>query len=300
MMNHKTLVILGNGFDLDLGLSTSFKSFVDSFLFKTAPEAPLIKDIKINHWSDLERVFRIKILEYIENPTDSLCENIKDTWNIIQNRWSRYLPEITELRNIEVCIKKNSCAYQLMQKAKNTSNWYSFNYTDPFYLSGISENMFPIYIHGSFQPREFLEKDLMFPIPNNLIIGIDSDISLSKIDNENIRHILKKQHRAYKETNILKSLKESHNIILFGHSLAITDSDYFKSFFSSIINGKLKPKKIFIVTYNSISLQEIKANMKEYSIDYNELFSSNVEIIPIFTVNGSNDHDFRKMLNYID
>lgn len=116
MMNHKTLVILGIGFDLDLGLNTSFKSFVDSFLFKTAPEAPLIKDIKITHWSDLERVFRIKIPEYIENPTDSLCENIKDTWNMIQNRWSRYLPEITELRNIEVCIKKNSCAYQLKQK----------------------------------------------------------------------------------------------------------------------------------------------------------------------------------------
>ena len=144
-------------FDLDLGLNTSFRDFVRSFLFQTAPEVPLIKKIKIEEWSDLERVLRDAILEYAESPTVSLLEDITYTWLVIQQRWARYISEITELK--EINIKRDSYAYQLMQKTTDTSNWYSFNYTDPFYLCNISEQMQPTYLHGSFTPREYTQKN---------------------------------------------------------------------------------------------------------------------------------------------
>ncbi len=32
--DHKIVLVMGNGFDLDLGLKTSYKSFIDSTYFK--------------------------------------------------------------------------------------------------------------------------------------------------------------------------------------------------------------------------------------------------------------------------
>ena len=297
-MSNETLIILGNGFDLDLGLNTSFRDFVRSFLFQTAPEVPLIKKIKIEEWSDLERELRDAILEYAESPTVSLLEDITYTWLVIQQRWARYISEITELK--EINIKRDSYAYQLMQKTTDTSNWYSFNYTDPFYLCNISEQMQPTYLHGSFTPREYTQKsNLMFLIPKNLIIGIDSNVPLSIMNNKRIRHIIKIKHPEYKTTELSQSLKSSRNIILFGHSLAITDSDYFKEFFYSIINGELRKKRIFIITYDSCSLEKIKENMKEYSIDYYQLLRSDVEVIPIFTKSNTGYNDFKYILNLV-
>ena len=34
-------------------------------------------------------------------------------------------------------------------------------------------------------------------------------------------------------------LKKAYNVIIYGHSLGITDSDYFKSYFEDIITGKI-------------------------------------------------------------
>ena len=48
------MIILGNGFDIDLGLKTSFKRFVESFEFLSIPDTPLIKKIKersVENWA---------------------------------------------------------------------------------------------------------------------------------------------------------------------------------------------------------------------------------------------------------
>lgn len=43
----KNLFILGNGFDIDLGLNTTFKAFRESFEFQSIADIPLIKKSRI-------------------------------------------------------------------------------------------------------------------------------------------------------------------------------------------------------------------------------------------------------------
>ena len=68
----KNLIILGNGFDIDLGLNTSFKAFVESIDFLSIPDLPLIKKIKekeMDNWYDLERQLRNELVAYSHKPS---------------------------------------------------------------------------------------------------------------------------------------------------------------------------------------------------------------------------------------
>lgn len=37
------VIVLGNGFDIDLGLKNTFKAFIESFEFRSIADIPLIK-----------------------------------------------------------------------------------------------------------------------------------------------------------------------------------------------------------------------------------------------------------------
>ena len=58
------LIVLGNEFDLDLGLNTSFKSFCESTYFRCLPNISFIKDLRTNNWSDVEGCIRKHLVEY--------------------------------------------------------------------------------------------------------------------------------------------------------------------------------------------------------------------------------------------
>ena len=111
------------------------------------------------------------------------------------------------------------------------------------------------------------------------IIGVDSNLPDSILSNNEVSHIIKKNNRFYKETYITNKLVESECIILFGHSLGITDSDYFKPFFRSIVDSTMKSKYIYIITYDNNSVEDIKLHLKEYDIDYNEITGLRKEAI---------------------
>lgn len=45
------LMVLENGFDIDLGLNTTFKAFRESFEFRSIADIQLIKKIRDNQWN---------------------------------------------------------------------------------------------------------------------------------------------------------------------------------------------------------------------------------------------------------
>lgn len=45
------LMVLENGFDIDLGLNTTFKAFRESFEFRSIEDIQLIKKIRDNQWN---------------------------------------------------------------------------------------------------------------------------------------------------------------------------------------------------------------------------------------------------------
>lgn len=283
---NKTLVILGNGFDLDLGWKTSYNDFYLSKKqrFNEFNGMPYIQEmISKGHWNNLEGYLR----NCVVNATNNTIESLNYFWIMCRNLIGEYLR-----KNTSAIYNTNheSCAYKFL-KTLSSSNVISFNYTNPFKMLGI-DNIDILHLHGSLDKIIFGAE---------IRLGIDSTVisenTLAK--DELLKYIIK----TYENSNIdvfFNELKKSENIIIYGHSFGITDSDYFKSFFKAIIDGKLMDKNIYIVTYNDKSLQDIKDNMLSYGIDYSELaFSKNVEINTIFTSKGKDDEAFLNMLSNV-
>lgn len=292
MVKDKIVFVTGNGFDIDLGLNTSFKSFIDSNDFVSLADIPLIVKIRENKddalWCDIEGVIRKSLI-----CNDSNNEDINYAWQAITRHWEHYIQDAT--RKERITINEKSCAYMILKQMSSLITWYSFNYTSPFYLTNLG-NREPIYVHNKFLPVECTNG--VHILIKEAIIGVDSNLPDSILSNNEVSHIIKKNNRFYKETYITNKLVESECIILFGHSLGITDSDYFKPFFRSIVDSTMKSKYIYIITYDNNSLEDIKLHLKEYDIDYNELYRKSY-LKTVFTSERANNTDFKEVLELL-
>ena len=127
-------------------------------------------------------------------------------------------------------------------------------------------------------------------------MGVVQENQLSK------EHILKPLLKADANTEkdmLLCQLKKSENIIIYGHSLSITDSDYFRFFFEYIASNRFTSKTIYFVVYDSKGLQQLKDNMGEYGISFDELQFSQNEINIVYTSKGIEDNTFSQMLELV-
>lgn len=189
---------------------------------------------------------------------------------------------------------KKSCAYILLASISSDVPIVSFNYTDPFDKFHLyhDKDRF-IRIHGESGNLDETKRP---------ILGIDSKVK-GKIapeifENEHIKDLIKVFRHDRKEI-LIQYLKSCDNIVFFGHSLSIVDSDYFDTFFKLICENTIVKKNIYILTKDQKSLNTIKDAMSEYGIDFDMLSLSKSEIIPIYTEKGINNSIFLKMLETI-
>ena len=281
----KTLVILGNGFDLDLGWKTSYSDFYKEkqHKFESFKGMSYVHEmITEGHWYNLEGYLRDCMGEV---PSEKI-EELNYFWIFCRNTIGDYLSQ----HNIYTTIT-DSCAYRLLSEI-SSSNIVSFNYTNPFDIIGLNKHDI-LYVHGCLKDRL---------TGAEIKLGVDSDIR-SQNELASVQDKLKCIIKIHENHNIDKFhtlTKNADNIIIYGHSLGITDSDYFKPILKSIIENRVVNKTIYIVTYNEASLQCIKDNILEYGISYSDLLLSNVNLQTIFTSKGKNDLDFCNMLNNIE
>lgn len=278
-----TLVILGNGFDLDLGWETSYSDF-----YKFAKQGfHLIngmsfvdKMITEEHWYDFEGYLRSCICDIAKEK----IEELNLFWIYCRNRIGDYLSR----NNIYTKTNPQSCAFRLLTKVSE-SKVVSFNYTDPFERCGLEDYKI-LHIHGRL-------KDIISGA--EIKLGVDSSVMKTNDlikKNSKVRCIVKTNDNANIDT-LLTMLKNAKNIIIYGHSLGITDSDYFQPFLKKIVEGRIKDKNIYLVTYNEKSFQNIKDNMVSYGISYLDLLFSKVNFKIIYTSDGTNGSDFIDMIN---
>lgn len=133
----------------------------------------------------------------------------------------------------------------------------------------------------------------------NLIFGVDSIIPSCIAQSEHLSHIIKVNNPYFNtknKENLQKDLKAAQNVVFFGQSFGITDSDYFKPYLISVINGETNNKNIFIVTYNISSLKGIISNMSEYGVNFDDLKKSKVNINTIYTERGITSYEFQMMI----
>lgn len=269
----KKLLILGNGFDIDLGMKTKYSDFAKSHYWDDLMEnvyggvqhdlLSVLKDAKEKEaWFDIEQV----IYEYVTSlgylgydaktdreEFDRLVESLTNYLNYIQKKQVYDVGSVA-LRVLREVVESGS--YQI----------YSFNYTR---LQNIADSVgFKIesnaitHMHGSLDNR-------------SIILGILTDPLVSILDEYSF--LYKDNSRFYMPNNMYEDFDKASDIIFFGHSINGMDFPYFKDFFikQSDMDGEYKRKKITVFTYDDNSDMQIRNSIRRAQVDLTQLFRRN-------------------------
>lgn len=267
------ILILGNGFDLDLGLHTRYSEFWESEKWKsvkgTCPEPYLVSSLekyRVTHnWFDLESGLYDGAIRLRNRLNSSFVANeYYDSYQILIKELKEYL--LNQQENFT--LKENSVAEQLLRSVGSSNSLkciYSFNYTD---INAISERFHiahlpPVnHVHGSLEAND------------QIILGIEVE-DFDAIPPQ-LTFLIKSNSPYYHFTHLLKDLENADDVIFFGHSVNGMDFPYFKSYFmdlSTLPINKLENKHITIITYDEYSAMEIKDNFRRNGIDVRNLFN---------------------------
>lgn len=303
-MNIETVIVLGNGFDLDLGWDTSYKSFYEKHdgwkSFKASEDdlfQYVIKQVPGN-WFDFERTLHEYALHRAEEPFRKAAKNkikrdIQD-YKDLKTQLMAFISDATKRP-----VNKDSYAYRLLEayvKAK---------------MNKISDSFFPIRLY-SYNYTPLL--DVIHQIDNNTKVSytpvhgrtIDQSIIFGFHDDPKIpreyRSIQKSMDENYRSSDIVTASLQANTIIFFGLSLGYIDGVYFKNLFtqiSNLSNTQMINKRIVFITLNSKSGNDIKNNLLDMGINLQLLYNSN-RIYFIYTDKNERDKTqkvFEELLN---
>jgi hypothetical protein len=290
------LVILGSGFDIDLGLKNSCADYAKDY------RCPIVGN---ETWSAFERTLRDEVIKWYNNGRN------EEKAKMLNQLWRDYVKNISWFftdKSDDFFERKNkkgrkirkvqtSCAYRFLKqiKAKSKSKIYTFNYTNPYEYVNIPHVKEFIHLHGTYYKDTFNQPLLVMSQWHNIIFGIDECIPEDGINDSYIHPLVKKFHPQYKKTEIIADLLNAENVIFYGFSMGMIDYDYFSEFFNAICNSTASCKKIYYVTYNKEGLKDFIENLKANNLNIDEVLQQ-VSIIPIYTRKGFKNKDFRMML----
>ena len=305
----KTLHIIGNGFDIELGYPTRYSDFISSKewceLIKGNPSSRLLSFIdkrKTNNWFDLETL----LLEFAsDNENVHATKEDKYIYNEICNSLISYITRIVEEKQeyIHKLEEENIIKVFLNQlHVSQYCRYYTFNYTsfENIYCSVTSKDFFDnvpefTYLHGFC--GNFINKDKY--CSDSIVLGIADQHA--KDINQDFHYMLKSNNPKYHASNLLSDLAIAENVVIFGHSLSNMDSAYFVDFFSSLNKAK-NNKTVIIITKDNDSEVLIKHNLRDMGLNLQKLYSS-VKLRFYKTDDLRKDkkglHEFRDMLNQL-
>lgn len=248
----KTLLVLGNGFDLDLGLKTSYADFINSYFLDGCESNSLINEIKERYkeanWIDIELFLRDYAFrhqggdeERIRKEFDELCERLNFYMHI--GKFHCYNRGVSGVYHYDKNLNSTAAKVLLYVLSKNNAtNIYTFNYTDmrdvieslkrdsDSRFETLSDNQI-VYVHGK-ETGNIKNEDV--PI----VLGFDDTLDIKGFS------FMKKPFNKHYKEGITNALKEAEDIIFFGLGYGICDSPYFKNFFSDMQSNNTK--RIFV------------------------------------------------------
>lgn len=262
------VLILGNGFDIGLGLDSSYKSFAQSNLwpFKNTALYPtgtlaakLNENKELKKWFDLEELF----YEYAKISNDhsdnvlgvsDICQFDKDCVKSLTQSLEKYLQKEQDSVQIDdECIPSRVLVNFL--KGKGVTKIYTFNYTDIHALAekqNITSDFECVHVHGSIKDH-------------SCVLGVGDKREL----NDDYFFLHKSAHPLFKSNKLIRDLINSEEIIIYGHSLGDNDFDYFKEFFQDSAQYENKyeghERSITIFTADEESKLQIKKKIMQMS-----------------------------------
>ena len=261
-----SLLILGNGFDKDLGMKTAYRDFAESTFWPftnlsnkdQGSLACFLNERKedVNTWFDLEEL----LAEFAQNINKTIEQAEKDFQDL--DKVIKSLKEYLQAQEDEFCkkmdtsmhAKRDTPARNVLQrflKNKEIHSIYTFNYTNVYRIA--MEIMFEAegkmfsHVHGSI-------KD------NNIILGTGDQREF----NPAYFGFYKSANSSYKSSNLVEDLAKADEVYIFGHSLGTNDHDYFYDLFQDCIHYHKEnncKRKIRIFTYDVNSELEIKKQL---------------------------------------
>lgn len=269
--DYKLVLVIGNGFDLDLGLPTSYQDFLKSLDFKLLLDPVNMKSSYGYYIEDSENLFHYLNQKYqcqnwidIETELKSLASEKKrehDNWGEIVEKVpiaSEGQTKSFEVLCKQLClylkkldynfVKGGSAALKLLSvinKYASICEIITFNYTDLHKLKDDLPEEFKVridHVHGSIKDRD-------------IIIGFEDEVEIDK----SYSFMIKSFNPAFRSHNVRQKLLDADEIIFFGHSLGETDYHYFEDLFrfQSQPEHCKGPKIIRIFTYDEQSRIDI-------------------------------------------
>lgn len=276
------LLIIGNGFDLDLGRKTRYADYRSSryWPFTSLDHNGLGYYIENyaksnSNWFDIEELLRaygeINSKEYKKTNSSlkpiSLNQDEMD-FRFFNKRMSKYIESI----NLTP-IKEDSAAAKILNAVLNNGTYkiYSFNYSSLKIIArsvGYSHHFDHGHVHGLAANK-------------SAILGVDDNVDLR----EGYDFMYKTFSRFYESHPIQYDLKDADEVIFFGLSLGRIDYPYFQEFFRSLCKSEHRDrensKKVTFITYDDCSRRQILRQLREMNLKRtNYLFGlNNIEFI---------------------
>lgn len=275
----KHLFILGNGFDINLGLKTSYKDFIRSGFFEDLiPEntfaVHLKEKLELEKWVDVE----LELEEFVQKNFPSVS-NMQIYYKEVKNALAGYLNYINATSNRR---ETKSVAYKIFKEAFSYGyepSVLNFNYTEAAesiyqdctgrnYKSLEDKDKF-IYIHGNL-------------LDNNIILGLHDKAQIDR--NSFLR---KSSSDNFHTKNISEYLEKFEVITFFGHSLGKTDHDYFSGFLNKCAAGVILNKNITIYGKGELGINDIKHQLHEMTGGVGSLKNkgNTLRVIDVDTIN---------------
>lgn len=251
------VLIIGNGFDLDLELKTSYSDYYRSDFWpfrepKTLMGAFLENERSINNWMDLEeKLGEYAIRSYIgdiKTPKYFPSKN-KDDFDSIVNSLEVFLS-----KSEKGAINNSSTAASVLNAHLNSFSIpviITFNYTNLQEIArriDIKTLFSPYHIHGNLQEH-------------NIILGVGERYTYNsfKIQKEN-DFLYKTSSPHYNPPQIADLLNNAPNITFFGLTLGGMDAPYFSGLFQNL--SKQTGKRITFFTRDEESRLQILRHLR--------------------------------------
>jgi hypothetical protein len=242
------ILIIGNGFDLNLGLKTSYNDFIKSSFFSglVADNNSLARYLQskqtLQNWIDIEIELKKFSLDFHNEFPNN---NFEQEYYSLSNALMKYISKI-DYNSINI----NSSAYELIDNIKQEDFLIlDFNYTrsiqtilNQLGVKSINIGERLIKVHGSAEQ-------------NYIIFGVEDEADI----NPNHIFLKKGYNKNFKSINLNHYFSNVIRTYIFGHSLGETDHMYFKSYFQGLsIERPIKEmNKIYLFYYGEECYKQI-------------------------------------------
>ncbi len=270
-------IIIGNGFDLDLGLPSRYSDFINSkewdelikslglFPTKDYLEHSLIDHLRTQayrkeNWFDIEE----EILLFLNNHqecSDNDIREIESEFKKLKKALKDYLIRVSSGHEMA----DSSMPYNFLTRialCPLKMVEINFNYTAPQRFLSTPIKYYSDYeqthVHGSLY-----EDDIVLGC--DLLEGHEVNKRLS---------FMYKYNMLNKANHVARNLLEAKEIIFYGHSVNEMDFGYFRDFFKAASTAPKPIRHLTFITLDERSERNIKDNIRNQGVSVTDLYNN--------------------------